>query len=169
MFSAESLSGVCLFATPGSSVHGIFQARILEWVAIFLTQGIFPSQGSNSSLLHCQVDNTAPPKKPPLNSTDKVNKSLYQVNRIERMLRGSKFKLLDILKIMYFAIRIWHRYNFMSCAIFVPQTFQNTVLLQLKDNSGDMLVYFAVSSLSEQLTFCQSKYTHILISLSNCS
>ena len=23
---------------PGSSVHGIFQARILEWVAIFLLQ-----------------------------------------------------------------------------------------------------------------------------------
>ena len=36
---------VQLFATwtvsrPGSSVHGIFQARILEWVVIFLLQGI---------------------------------------------------------------------------------------------------------------------------------
>jgi len=28
---------------PGSSVHGILQARILEWVANFLCQGIFPS------------------------------------------------------------------------------------------------------------------------------
>ena len=36
---------------PGSSVHGISQARILEWVAIS-----FPDQGSNSSLLHWQVD-----------------------------------------------------------------------------------------------------------------
>ena len=27
----------------GSSVHGILQARILEWVAILLLQGIFPS------------------------------------------------------------------------------------------------------------------------------
>ena len=26
---------------PGSSVHGIFQSRILEWVTIFLLQGIF--------------------------------------------------------------------------------------------------------------------------------
>ena len=34
------------------TVHGIFQARILEWVA-FLLQGIFPTQGSNPSLLHC--------------------------------------------------------------------------------------------------------------------
>ena len=30
---------------PGSSVHGIFQARILEWVTHFLLQGIFPIQG----------------------------------------------------------------------------------------------------------------------------
>ena len=32
---------------PGSSVHGVLQARILEWVAIFLLQGIFSTQGSN--------------------------------------------------------------------------------------------------------------------------
>ena len=32
--------------SPGSSVHGILQARILEWVVVFLLQGIFPIQGS---------------------------------------------------------------------------------------------------------------------------
>ena len=37
---------------PGSSLHGILQARVLEWVAIFLLQGIFPTQGSNLGLLH---------------------------------------------------------------------------------------------------------------------
>ena len=37
---------------PGSSVHGIFQARILEQVSIFLLQGIFPTQGLNPHLLH---------------------------------------------------------------------------------------------------------------------
>ena len=31
----------------GSSIHGIFQARILEQVAISLSQGIFLTQGSN--------------------------------------------------------------------------------------------------------------------------
>ena len=44
---------------PGSSVHGILQARILEWVGYFLLQGIFPNQGSNPCLLHLlywQVD-----------------------------------------------------------------------------------------------------------------
>ena len=42
---------------PGSSVHGIFQARILARVAIFLLQVIFPTQESNPSLLcllHCR-------------------------------------------------------------------------------------------------------------------
>ena len=32
---------------PGVSVHGILQARILEWVCHFLLQGIFLTQGSN--------------------------------------------------------------------------------------------------------------------------
>ena len=43
---------------PGSSVHGIFQARILEWVVIPSSR-IFPIQGSNPCLLHVlhwQVD-----------------------------------------------------------------------------------------------------------------
>ena len=41
---------------PGSSVLGIFQARILEWVAISSSRGIFPTQGSNSRVLHWQLD-----------------------------------------------------------------------------------------------------------------
>ena len=42
---------------PGSSVHGILQARILEWVAISSSSGIFPTQRSNPCLprlLHCR-------------------------------------------------------------------------------------------------------------------
>ena len=47
----------------GSSVHGVSQARILEWVAIFSSRGSSPTQGSNlhfywqgdSSLLSYQV------------------------------------------------------------------------------------------------------------------
>ena len=44
------------YSLPGSSVHGIFQARILEWVAIPLLQGIFLTQGSNFHFLHWQAD-----------------------------------------------------------------------------------------------------------------
>ena len=36
---------------PGSSVHGILQARILEWVTTPSPRGIFLTQGSNQSLL----------------------------------------------------------------------------------------------------------------------
>ena len=39
------------YSSPGSFVHGIFQARILEWVAISSSKGS-PIQGSNPCLLH---------------------------------------------------------------------------------------------------------------------
>ena len=39
---------------PGFSVHGIFQARVLELGCHFLLQGIFPTQGSNPGLLQCK-------------------------------------------------------------------------------------------------------------------
>ena len=38
----------------GNTVHGILQARILEWVACCLLQGIFPIQGSTPGLPHCR-------------------------------------------------------------------------------------------------------------------
>ena len=40
------------YSPPGSSVHGILQARILEWVTMPSSRGIFPTQGSNLCLLH---------------------------------------------------------------------------------------------------------------------
>ena len=45
------------YRSPGSSVHGISQARILEWVAISSSRESFQPQGSNPhllSLLHCR-------------------------------------------------------------------------------------------------------------------
>ena len=36
---------------PDSSVHGIVQARILEWIVISFSGRIFPTQGSNLCLL----------------------------------------------------------------------------------------------------------------------
>ena len=44
-------------SSPSSSVHGIIQARILEWVAISFSRGILLIQGSNPCLLwllHCR-------------------------------------------------------------------------------------------------------------------
>jgi len=37
---------------PGSSVHGISQARILEWVALSFSRGSSQPRGSNPRLLH---------------------------------------------------------------------------------------------------------------------
>ena len=35
---------------PGSSVHGILHAKILKWVAMLPSRGIFPTQGSEPCL-----------------------------------------------------------------------------------------------------------------------
>ena len=54
---------------PGSSVHGIFQARNTGVGAIIVLQGVFPTQGSNPRLLRRQVGfffTTEPPGKPSL-------------------------------------------------------------------------------------------------------
>ena len=57
---AQLLSSVWLFLTPcsppSSSVHGIFPSKITGVDCYFLLQGIFPTQGTNPHLLHCQVD-----------------------------------------------------------------------------------------------------------------
>ena len=55
------------YSPPGSPVHGIFQARILEWVAISSSGRSF--QGLNLCLLvslHCQAHSLPfePPGKP---------------------------------------------------------------------------------------------------------
>ena len=39
---------------PGSSVHELSQATILEWVSISFSRGIFLTQGSNLGLLYCK-------------------------------------------------------------------------------------------------------------------
>ena len=41
-------------SSPDSSVHGILQARILEWVDHSLLQGVVMTQGSNPDLPCCR-------------------------------------------------------------------------------------------------------------------
>ena len=76
---------------PGSSVHGILCARILEWVAISFSRGIFPTQGLTLSLLsvlYGQVDSLplAPPGKP--TETSIVHAKIY-------ILYGSTFVVYE--------------------------------------------------------------------------
>ena len=42
------------YSLPGSSVHGILQARILEWVAISFSRGSYWPRNQTPSLLHCR-------------------------------------------------------------------------------------------------------------------
>ena len=64
---------------PGSSVHGVFQAVTLEWVAISLSRGIFPTQGSNPHLLHSQADSLPLPHQgiPPVSLQDVIFNSAW--------------------------------------------------------------------------------------------
>ena len=57
VLAAQSCPTLCNLmdcSPPGSSVHGISQARILEWAGIPFSRGIFLTQGSNPHLLHCR-------------------------------------------------------------------------------------------------------------------
>ena len=83
---------------PGSSVHGILQARILEWVAITLLRGYLPDPGIEPQSPALQANSllSEPPGKP--HREDKkylfcvIAKALYQT--ILNSLLLSKFSLL---------------------------------------------------------------------------
>ena len=64
----------------GSSVHRVFQARILGWVAIFFLQGIFPAQGSNPGLPHCRVKPL--PSEPP--NLERTPKNVIHISGSQR-------------------------------------------------------------------------------------
>ena len=49
---AQSCSTLC--NPMHCTVHGILQARILEWVSLSLLQGIFPTQGLKPGLPRCR-------------------------------------------------------------------------------------------------------------------
>ena len=55
LLSCPTLCDCMDCSPPGSSVHGILQARILEWVAMPSSRGIFQTQGWNTHLLQWQA------------------------------------------------------------------------------------------------------------------
>ena len=80
---------------PGSSVHGILQARILEWVAISF-QGVFPTQGWNPGLPIAGNSLSAEPPGKPKN-TEMGSLSLLQIFPTQE----SKWGLLHCRRILY--------------------------------------------------------------------
>ena len=53
---SDSLQDPMVCSLPGSSVHEIFTARILEWVGISSSRGFSLTQGSNLHLSYRQED-----------------------------------------------------------------------------------------------------------------
>ena len=51
---SNSLRPYGLYITPGSSVHGILQARVLQWVDIPFSRGSFRPRSCTWVLLHCR-------------------------------------------------------------------------------------------------------------------
>ena len=74
---------------PGSSVHGISWARILEWVAISSSRGIFLIQGSNPHLLHWQVGSLPLSQEGSLSKVLTVPKTLGRKNTSEDRMKHS--------------------------------------------------------------------------------
>ena len=72
---------------PGSSVHGIFQAGILEWVAIAFSRGSSPPRDrTGSPALQLQTDalSPEPPGKP--NSKESIGIINYGIYKTEKIL-----------------------------------------------------------------------------------
>ena len=80
---SDSLQPHRQYSLPGSSVHGIIQARILEWVAIS-SLGDLPDPGIKPEFPALQADSlpSEPPGKPVILYTDFVFLTTYILNCI---------------------------------------------------------------------------------------
>ena len=52
--SCPTLCNLMDYNLPGSSVHGVLQARILEWVAVPLSRGSSQTQELKLGILYCR-------------------------------------------------------------------------------------------------------------------
>ena len=97
-------------SSPGSSVHGILQARVLEWVATpslgGVGGGVFPTQGSSLGLLHCR-------------------QILYLLSH-----QGSPWSL----KAQYIIVVVWGLSSPVACRIFLDQGFNPCIGRQTPNN-----------------------------------
>ena len=71
---------------PGSSVHGVLQARILEWVAVPSSRGIFPTQGSNRVSCIAGRFFTEPPGEPHRGKENSFHRKLDSRSALDGLL-----------------------------------------------------------------------------------
>ena len=126
LFVVQSLSHVRLFCNPmtcsppGSSVHGISQARILEWVAISFSRGSScPRDQIQVSCIAADSLTSEPPGKPHMYSTINIHTA---VKTDERSIISNYFSfppfflLLSSLSIIKFKILL-NKFELIMCPI----------------------------------------------------
>ena len=85
---------------PGSSgVHRILHARILEWVAILFSRGIFLTQGLNPGLLHCRqilyhLSHQGSPIRQKQRSSGERNGNPFQYSCLENPMDGGAWQAI---------------------------------------------------------------------------
>ena len=100
----------------GSSVHGISQARILEWVAFSFSRGSFWLKDWNPSLLH------------------------WQVNSLPLIHQGSPKQVVNIFNSFYprhalsLSLMCTHTHTYFACLIFSTDGYCFTMIEE--DDSG---------------------------------
>ena len=99
---------------PGSSVHGIFQERILEWVAISFSRGSSQPRNqthvswcvSRSPALAGRSFTSAPPGKPMICEYINTNSGFYKVGKSRPHRKSPVLMLLSIFTKIYNPILI---------------------------------------------------------------
>ena len=92
---------------PGSSVHGIIQARILEWVA-FPSPGDLPNPGTEPRSPALQADSlpSEPPGKP---STNKINQKILGLEENTNQKFSPALLLPTTLCLQFFGFPCFHK------------------------------------------------------------
>ena len=89
------------YSLPGFSVHGIFYSwdfpgKCTRVGCHFLLQGIFPSQGSNSGLLHCRETLYPLSQRGSLDKTHAGFSTLYHHSMVQATLTIKKVYLISL-------------------------------------------------------------------------
>ena len=97
---------------PGSSIHGMFQARVLEWVAISFSRGSSWPRDSNPGLPHCrQTLYPLSHKGSPILRID-LNKKWLLRKIVKHFTIGKKISLESMKLIDWFEIAIYTSFEF---------------------------------------------------------
>ena len=88
--SSLTLGNPMDFSLPGSSVRGILQARIVEWVAIPFSRASFWPRGQTLGLVHCRQIDSLQSKLPgkPYTVTNPVMRAQVAISFLELVLTG---------------------------------------------------------------------------------